>query len=61
MYVQANRARIATRGHTAGPNRRVDLVYHSSSDDTDDPEEVMLSIRGFLVKAELPPVTSRTM
>ena len=58
---KSDRARIATETHTAGPNKRLDLIYHPSATDPTDQEEVILAIRGFITKAELPPITSKTM
>lgn len=44
-----------------GKGREKILVYKADSDEEDaTPEEVILSIQGYLVKARMPPITRDT-
>ncbi|KAK7677378.1 hypothetical protein QCA50_019709 [Cerrena zonata] len=59
IMAEPDRARVATTVVFQGPKRRMDLVYHVSSDDTDTAEEVVLECQGYLTRMQMPPITSR--
>lgn len=58
IILQANRARIATQTYIHKPSGRINLIY-PMQDAADEVEEVVLSLQGYAVTCNLPPITSK--
>ena len=58
ITLQMDRVRIATTVLTNGVGERVDLIHHKKSEG-DDPEEVVLTLQGYVVQCNLPPLVNK--
>ena len=52
-----DRAQISTTVLNNGVGERIDLIYPKQSP-TDEPEEIVLSVQGFVIQSNLPPILS---
>ena len=57
-YAQRDKARVSTTVLTRDHQQRIDLVYPSTEDSDGSPDEVVLSLQGFLIQSGLPPITN---
>ncbi|KAI0084090.1 hypothetical protein BDY19DRAFT_997941 [Irpex rosettiformis] len=57
LFAQPERIRIATQLWTHS-NRQIDIVYPLTSEDSQEREEFIFSLREYVVRANLPPITS---
>ena len=58
-YLQGDHIQHATTVLDQGNGREKVLVYRAQGED-ETPEEVVLSIQGYLVKSKMPPITQES-
>ena len=56
LFMKPDRARVSTTVLKTKILERIDLVYPQGQNSDAPPEEVILSVQGYLVQSKLPPI-----